>query len=194
MRIGGLVLALAVLLPAGLTAAAPGAPDPKRMVLQPADLPADFKRTEVRYVSNAQAVKEAAVKKNVTRLGRLQGYEARYEKQATRGILVVISRASSYKTAAGARESLALDVKGAARNRSLRFRRVPLGGGGKIGDEAHAFRATVKQNKITVDVYTVAWRSGRIYGAVIGTGLAGTGKPFFVVKLARRQQARLAAG
>jgi hypothetical protein len=183
--------ALAALVP-GTLVAAPSATDPKTLVLQPAGMPADFRRAKVRYVSNAQAAKEAEVKKNYTRLGRIQGYEATYEKKGTRGILVVVTRASTYKTAAGAGESLALDARGAEKSRTVRFRRVR--GAAKVGDESHMFRASVKQGRTTVEIYSVAWRSGKVYAAVIGSGLAGTGKPWFVVKLAKRQQARIARG
>lgn len=173
-------------------ALAGGAADPKTMVLQPADMPVDFRRTKVRYVSNAQAAREAEVKKDFARLGRVRGYEATYRKKAVRGTLVVVSRASTYRTAAGARQSMAIDFRGAERSRSPRFRRVGLTT--KIGDEARMYRATVKQGRTTVEVYTLAWRSGRVYAAVIGSGVAGTGKPYFVVKLARRQQARIRRG
>jgi hypothetical protein len=181
-----LALAALVLLPAAVAA------DPKAMVLRPADVPVDFRQTKVRYVSNAQASREAAVRKNFVRLGRIQGYEATYEKQARRGILLVLSRASTYRTAAGARQSMSLDVAAAEKSRSVRFRRVPLAP--TVGDESRLYRATVKQGRTTVDVYTLSWRSGRVYAAVIGSGVAGTGKPWFVVKLARRQQARIARG
>lgn len=191
MRAGVLTAAvLAGLLPAGLGTSAPLAADPSSLVLRPAHLPVDFRRTKTRYVSNAQAAKEAEVKKDLARLGRIQGFEATYEKKGRRGILLVISRASTYRTAAGARKSLELDVRGVLRSRSVRFRRVPLAT--EVGDESHLFRATVKQGRTTVDVYSLAWRSGKVYAVVIGSGLAGTGKPWFVVKLARRQQAAIA--
>ena len=191
MRAPTVLLAVfAVLVVATAAVGAPTIRDPKTMVLRPADMPVDFKQTKTRYVSNTQASREASVKKNLTALGRVQGYEATYEKQSSKGILVVVSRASTYRTAAGARQSMALDVRGAKKARGLDFREVALAS--KLGDEARMYRATVRQNRTTVEVYTLAWRSGRVYAAVIGTGLAGTGKPFFVPKLARRQQARIA--
>jgi hypothetical protein len=189
MRLTVALLALAALLTATVAGGTPSARDPKTLVLRPADLPADFRQTATRRVSNAQATKEALVKRNFTRLGRLEGFEASYRKRTTRGILLVVSRASTYKTAAGAQKSLELDVAGAEKSRAPRFRRVPLEA--EIGDDAHLHRATVKQGRTTVEIYTLAWRSGKVYAAVIGNGLAGTGKPWFVVKLARRQQARI---
>jgi hypothetical protein len=181
-------LVLAALVVSG-AAGAVGAGDPRTMVLRPRDMPADFRQTKARYVSNVQASREAAVRKDLGRLGRQRGYEVTYEKRAPRGTLLVVSRASTYRTPAGARESMERDVRATATTRRLRFRRVPLAA--TIGDESHLYRATVKQAATTVDVYTITWRSGRVYAAVIASALAGTGKPWFVVTLARRQQARI---
>jgi hypothetical protein len=160
------------------------------MVLQPADLSAGFKRTSRRYVSNALANRESAVKQDLAKLGRLRGYEAIYEKEEIKGIFHIISRAGTYKTSAGAHESMAASIRGAEASREPRFRRLTVG---KIGDEVRLYKATLTEDGIKFDLFSSIWRSGAVYSALVGTGLAGKVKPAAVVALARKQQARIAA-
>jgi len=49
------------------------------------------------------------------------------------------------------------------------------------------------QDGTKLEVFSVAWRSGRIYAVVFAAALAGSADPADVVALARKQQARLAA-
>ncbi len=192
MRILALALpVLAAALLAEAAASAPVAMDPKTMVLQPRDLPPGFARTSGRYVSNAQNNRESKVKKDFAKLGRLRGYEAIFQKQAINGIIHVSSAAATYKTAAGARKSMAISARSAETTREVRFRRLPVP---KIGDEARLYKATVTENGIKVDSFSLIWRSELVYSAVIGSALAGTANPASVVALARKQQARIAAG
>ncbi|MBA2463027.1 MAG: hypothetical protein H0V45_14915 [Actinobacteria bacterium] len=193
MRLASLSAAtLVAALVATTAASAPVADDPKTMVLQLRDLPAGFARTSARYVSNTQANRESKVKKDYAKLGRVTGYEAIFQKEATTGIINVNSSAGAYKTARGARESFAITMRAVEATREIRFRRLPLGA--KIGQEARLYKATVTENGIQVDLFTVAWRFDRVYAALTGGALAGTANPTAVVALARKQQARIAAG
>lgn len=194
MKVSALALSvLAALVAAGLSSAAPQAADPKTMVLQPADLPAGWERVFALYVSNAQAARAAETKRNYARLGRLRGYRAIYgkAKNATRGFLSVVSEASTYKTAAGARETMALDIRDAEATTKPIFRRLPLA---RIGDEARLYTETSTESGIKLDGYVLVWRSGTVYASLSGGARAGTAGPSLIVTLAKRQQARIARG
>lgn len=187
-------LAMAAFAAAALSGDAVSAPvvtDPKALVLQPRDLPTGFARTSGRYVSNAQVNREGAVKRDFAKLGRLRGYEAIFQKQASKGIILVTSRAATYKTAAGARESMTITVRSAEATRQFRFRRLRVA---KIGDETRLYTLTVTEEGMKVDQFFLIWRSERVLSAVIHSAPAGTADPASVVALARKQQARIAAG
>jgi hypothetical protein len=172
------------------SAAAQSARDPKTLVLRQSDLPAGFKPAGSRYVSNAQANRESQVKKDYVKLGRLRGYEANFQKNATKGILYVSAAASTYKTTTGAHDSFTITAKAVETSREPRFRRLSLTK--KLGDEARLYKTTVTENGVKVDVFSLAWRSGEILSAVLGSAVAGTAKPADIVALGSRQQARIA--
>ncbi len=166
--------------------------DPKSLVLQLSDLPAGFEQAAVRYVSNAQANRESQVKKDYAKLGRLRGYEATFQKEAAKGILFVSGAASTYKAAAGARESFAITAAAVEASTEPRFRRLSLGR--KLGDEARLYKTTVTENGLKVDVFSLAWRSGAVLSAVLGSAVSGTAAPSAIVALGVKQQARIAGG
>lgn len=188
---------LAIIAAAAVPGAAATAPtsssaiDPKALVLQLRDVPAGFERTVGRYVSNAQSNRESAVKKNYAQLGRISGYEAEFTKEAIVGILQITSAVGTYRTTAGAHNSLRISVRAAVATREVRFRRLSIGG--RLGHEAYLHKATMTQDGTKVDVFAVAWRTGRVYAAVIAAALAGSADPADVVALARKQQSRIAA-
>ncbi len=193
MRLGALVLvALAVLLSATAAGSAQAARDPKTLVLQPSDLPSGFERDRVRYVTNAQANRESPIKKDYAKLGRLRGYEATFERNALTGVIYLSSAASTYKTAAGASDSFAVTTDAVAKSRDPRFRRLSLGS--KLGDEARLYKTTLTRDGITIDVFSLAWRSGGVLSVVLGSAVAGTAQPGALVALGRKQQARIAGG
>jgi hypothetical protein len=172
-------------------AAERAAPDTKALVLRLSDLSAGFERTGGRYVSNAQANRESSVKKDFEKLGRVNGYEAVFEKGGIAGILQITSVASRYKTAAGAHASLLVSARAAETNQEVKFRRLSVGG--RLGHEARFYAATMTRNGTRIDVFSIAWRAGTIYAGVFVGALAGTADPADVVRLARKQQARISA-
>jgi len=174
---------LLVVVAAAFPAAATPAPaseagktiDPKGLVLQFGDLPSGFERTSRRYVSNRQANSESSVKKDYSQLGRITGYEAVFTKEAVLGILQVTSAASTYRTAAGARRSLAISARATEASREVRFRRLSLSG--RLGDEAFLWKTTQTRDGTKIDVFLLAWRSGRIYAGLLAAALAGSADP-----------------
>jgi hypothetical protein len=163
-------------------------PDTKVMVLQLRDLPTGFGLEKGHYVSNAEANRQATTKKDYARLGRITGYDAEYTKRGIAGLIQVDSTASLYKTARGARDSIRVSFRAADRGGD--FKRLSVGA--PIGNESRLYLSTDKDNGVNVDIYSVVWRSGPVYAAVVAGGLAGTVDAVDVVALARKQQARIA--
>lgn len=165
-------------------------PNPKRMVLQLSDVPSGFSLVRGRYVSNAQAAKETTVKKDYAKLGRINGYESEFARHGVPlvGILQVTSAASNYKTAAGAHASIRISEVAALRS-TPRFRRLSVGTA--LGDEARLLAVTKRQGGVSVDVYALVWRSGKVYASIFAGALAGTGNPAQVVALGKKQQRRI---
>lgn len=176
---------------AGDAVSAPVVTDPMALVLQPRDLPTGFARTSGRYVSNAQVNREGKVKKDYTKLGRLRGYEAIFQKQASKGVILVSSQAATYKTAAGARESMTITARSSEAHFASRLRRLRVA---RIGDETRLYKLTVTEGGMKVDLFSLIWTSERVFSVVLWQAPAGTADPASAVALARKQQARIAAG
>jgi len=171
-------------------APAASAPDTKQMVLRLQDAPAGFERTRGRYVSNKQAAAETQVPKDYTKLGRITGYEAEFQKGGLVGLLQITSYSSTYKTARGAHDTLLGSAAGAEKA-TPRFRRLALGG--SLGHEARLYKTTITNNGTKIDVVSLIWRYKNIYSALLTGGISGTFDPAVVVALGRKQQARIRA-
>jgi len=71
------------------------------------------------------------------------------------------------------------------------FKRVSSGG--PIGEEARVYAANLKNEGVDVTVVTVIWRYQTVKAAIFAGGLRGTVDVAGVVRLARKQQARIEA-
>jgi hypothetical protein len=170
-----------------LTAAASGAtPAPSRMVLRFSDLPSGFAQDFSRHVNASRARKE-----NGGQLapGYQTGWEAQYSRQAIAGIIQISSLASVYTTPSAAHNSLLLGYARVKRERKLKRLSV----GSPLGDEARMYSYVASSSGFRVVVYVVAWRSGRVKAGVLTGGILGTVDANQIVKLARKQHARILA-
>jgi hypothetical protein len=190
-----LVLALAGTL---VSASSAAAPDTKKMVLTLADLPAGFSLDKGYYASNARAAKESANTPlaQFIRWGRINGYEADFSRSSSSGILQITSRTSTYKTAKGATDSThesfkAEGTKQKMMGQTVVFKRISTGA--RIGHEARMYAVEVKSEGISVIAYGLIWRYQTVKAAVLVAGISGTVDAADVVKLAQKQQARIAA-
>ena len=182
-------LAALVVVGSALTAVRP---DPKRMTLRLSDLRGHLTlvRKETGRYDAARAANTDSVPAAVF---RAHGYLAGYELDATgrdlsAGPAQVISAASLWRSAAGARWSLARTVKS---SRAHHFRAVPIGA--HIGTESRLYAYTLQEGTDTLRVYSLGWRDGRVRGTVLVAGLPHVVTPRAAVRLARRQEARVAA-
>jgi hypothetical protein len=181
---------------ASTTAATAQQPDTKQLVLRLADLPAGFSLTKSYYADNARAGAESTMTAaTYARLGRINGYEADFAREALTGILSVHSQASTYTTAAGAtasthRSFAASDKRQVLDGTPLVWRQVSTGA--KLGHEARMYATTVTQQRMTAVVYIAIWRYRTVKAGLTAAGILGTVDAAQVVRLALRQQARIA--
>ena len=126
--------------------------------------------------------------KNYTKLGRITGYKATFEKSGLIGLLQITASSSTYKTARGAHDSLLVSAA-AAEKGAPRFRRLALGG--SLGHEARLYKTTITNNDTKIDVVSLIWRYKNIYSALLTGGISGSFDPAAVVALAHKQQARI---
>ena len=179
------------------SALAAGRPDPKQMTLRLTDLSRHLVvvRKETGRYDAARAASTDSVPVSVF---KTHGYVGGYELDATRrgglggdlsaGPFQVISAASLWRSAAGARWSLARSVRSSqARN----FRGLPIGG--RIGDESHLYSYTLQEGARTFRVYSLGWRDGRVRATVLISGLPAGVTARAAVRLARKQERLIAA-
>jgi hypothetical protein len=177
----------------GIAARAPS-PDPKEMVLRLGDLPAGFGKESENYVSNVQVARRQGVSiAELTRWGRVIGYDAVFRNKALAGLSRADSSANTYRTPGGAHDSFREQVAAATgpNDKGLVFKRLPTGGA--IGHESRLYVARTTSGGVTVDVYAVVWRYSSVTAAIIGAGIAPTVDAHVVVDLARKQQRHILA-
>jgi hypothetical protein len=186
------LLAVPVLAPSAL--ARPVAPaDPKVRVLQLRDMPSGFTRKGGRYVSNASAGREndCGPATNAREVGRINGYDATFQRGSGFAVVSVASSASVHRTVPYARKAfLAHERALSLCPRRFNVRRTALRE--RIGDEARLWMLRVTQSGVTAESAVLTWRSGTTLASVSAGGLVGTVDPLLVVRLAKAQQARIA--
>jgi hypothetical protein len=170
-----------------LTAAASAAtPGPSRMVLKFSDLPSGFAQDFSHHVSASRARKENG---GYLAPGYQTGWEAQYSRQAITGIIQISSQASVYLTTSAAHNSVLQGYARAKRERKLKRLSV----GAPLGDEARMYSYVARSAGFEVIVYVVSWRSGRVKAGVLAGGILGTVDASRIVRLARKQHARILA-
>lgn len=123
------------------------------------------------------------------RFGRQNGWKARYRRPgspATRGPLVIESRADLFADAEGAEADFAALANDLDATVGGPVRRIESP---ELGDEAVAATAT----QGTVVFYSVAWRHENVVAALLVNGFVRSLTFADAVRLARRQEQRIAA-
>lgn len=174
------------------TPALAGTPDTKRLVLQAADVPTAFALSKARYVSNPQAIAiDARLKVDYNVLGRIRGYEVTYNRNAATGLIEIGSKASTYTATSGAHKAFVVVAEALRDVTSPRFHLLAVGA--PLGDESRAFKATRTDKGISLDIFVVYWRTGRVTATTLALSSAGSVDAAKVLALARKQQHRIAA-
>jgi hypothetical protein len=157
-----------------------------KLVLQPGDLHGPYAAFDVGRQTQLDGV--PGPRSNPARFGRQGGWKARYNRPgsvATRGPLVVESRADVFEDAAGATKDLAAYREQFARQPGGR----PLGV--RLGEAATAM-VQMRPGRPAVEFVTVAWRDGNVTASVTVNGFAPGMRPADAVALARAQERRIA--
>ena len=158
--------------------------DLPEVVLQPADLSGSFERFDEGRQASADQPEGARADR--ARFGRVDGWKSRYRRRGgveIRGPLVIESRADLFESSGGAEDELDEIARGRAvepRDRDL-------------GDEAVVVSTTQAGFPRPLRTFVVYWRSANVVGAITTNGFQGRVSEKDALRLARRQQARIAA-
>ena len=174
---------------------ATSAADPKKLVLRLADMPSGFVQKSARYIPNRVAERQAAkddecpYRFRADDVERIMGYEVEFEKPGF-ATTALGSGATVHRSVAGTRRMLASWERSFAGCRTVKFRRASVGA--RIGYEARMWRVRITKQGFTVEGFYLTWRYRTMVGSVSAAGFAGAINPRLLVKLAKRQQARMA--
>jgi hypothetical protein len=164
-----------------------------RLVLLPEDLSDVF----IRFDEGPLGIADAPLgeRADPTRFGRIGGWKARYRRPgsaATRGPLVIESRADLFEDSSGAqREFDAYAGELEAQTGSAadaRLRDVE-----QLGKEAIVWTQGLEKAPNTVRFVTVVWRNRNVTGSIAANGFSDRFVPRDVLAFARAQQQRIAA-
>ena len=154
------------------------------VVLQPDDLLRSFERFD--EGQQASADQPEGARSDAARFGRIDGWKSRYRRRGgveISGPLVIESRADLFESPGGAEDELdeiARERAGQPRDRDL-------------GEEAIVVSTTQAGFPRPLRTFVVSWRSANVVATVTANGFQGRVGEADVLRLARRQQARITA-
>jgi hypothetical protein len=157
------------------------------LVLQPHDLPSAFERFDEGAQVNLDRV--PGPRYDTARFGRQGGWKARYRRAgttATRGPLVVESRADVFGSSSDARDDLAAYRDQFAHAVAAHLLRAP-----QLGDDAVAM-TQLQPGTPGVRSYSIAWRDANATGSVTANGFDGRLTFAQALALARAAERHLA--
>ena len=158
--------------------------DLPKVVLQPDDLPGSFERFD--EGRQASADQPEGARADATRFGRIDGWKSRYRRRGgveVRGPLVIESRADLFKSSGGAKDELDEIARERAVEPSDR----------DLGDEAVVVSTTQAGFPRPLRTFVVSWRSANVVATITANGFQGRVREADALRLARLQQARIAA-
>lgn len=165
--------------------------DPALFVLGEADLPDGYvvDPPNTRSLSNADVAKghDSAYLRDLQSKGRIGGYASgwRLNKAEQAGPIQIESQASTFETVGGAVDTYAQ----ALGEVSPKYKRVELTD--TVGDESRMWTLSLDSANGPLTIFSVAWRSGRVLGALSTTSQAGTGSADDALAYAQKQQQRI---
>jgi hypothetical protein len=168
--------------------------DLRRLVLQPEDLPPVFTQFDAGELGRSDI--RAGPREDPSRFGRETGWKARYSRSgsaATAGPLVIDSKVDLFGDEEGADrdlEAYRAELEATVERIGKTGRRLPAA---EVGDEAVLFTATQGSGRRAVRVYALAWRQANMTSSLVVNGFEGRVVVDDVLRLARKQQQRIAA-
>jgi hypothetical protein len=162
------------------------------LVLQPRDLPRAFVRfDEGRQLSADQPPGRA----DLGRFGRKEGWKARYRRpgsRQTRGPLVIESRADLFESSEGAKDELEAAEDELSSGEGAQIASLTSVDAPRLGDDSFALSGAQQGFGGGVRFFLIAWREDNLTAAILANGFEGRFILSDAVRLARRQQARIA--
>ena len=158
--------------------------DLPNVVLQPADLAGSFEQFDEGRQASADQPEGARAEE--TRFGRVDGWKSRFRRRGgveVRGPLVIESRADLFKSSGGAKDELDEIARERAVEPSER----------DLGDEAVVVSTTQAGFPRPLRTFVVSWRSANVVATITANGFQGRVNEADALRLARLQQARIAA-
>ena len=185
MKAGISIILLALVL-AGCSSDSKGVAETalSRTVLQPADLAGSFEQFD--EGRQASADQPEGARADATRFGRVDGWKSRFRRRGgveIRGPLVIESRVDLFKSSGGADDELDEIARERAVEPSDR----------DLGDEAVVVSTTQAGFPRPLRTFVVSWRSANVVATITANGFQGRVREADALRLARLQQARIAA-
>jgi hypothetical protein len=159
-----------------------------QLVLQPSDLTPDW----TRFDAGRQRLADAPPgdRADPTRFGREGGWIARYRRPGsseTAGPLVVESRADLFESVGGAEDDFDAALADIERLGQAGSESIDTS---DLGDEARGVGSVGEPGQL--QFFTIVWRDGNVTATLTANGFHGRLLPEHVVRLAEKQQARMA--
>lgn len=168
-RIGSIVAIVILALMTGRGSASyAAAASAKTVNLRTSDLPAGFKQVTGKAVSNAQMAQETHVPKaQFDQHGRILGYQTEFNRNGTKGLVLVAANTYAYKSSSGAQWDYA---ESAQHDLAQGFKRASAP---RVGDASTGLVLVRKSGKQSITFYLIDFRRGT-YDATVGVaGLTG---------------------
>jgi hypothetical protein len=168
--------------------------DLRRLVLQPQDLPPVFTQFDAGELGRSDI--RPGPRADPRRFGRETGWKARYSRSGsaqTAGPLVIESKVDLFGDEDGADRDLEAytgELEATVKQIGRTGRRLPAA---DVGDEAVLFTATQGSGRRAVRLYALAWRQANVTCSLVVNGFEGRLPVADVLRLARKQQQRIAA-
>jgi hypothetical protein len=163
------------------------------LVLQPKDVPRVFVRFDEGRQVNADQPPGRA---DPGRFGREQGWKARYRRPGaprTQGPLVIESRADLFESSEGAKNELEASESELAEADTAEGPPWQSIDAPRLGDDSFAMSGIQPAFGGGVRSYLIVWREDNLTASILANGFEGRFTLNEALRLARRQQARIAA-
>jgi hypothetical protein len=164
------------------------------LVLQPKDVPRVFVRFDEGRQRTADQPRDRS---DPGRFGRERGWKARYRRPGsprTKGPLVIESRADLFESSEGAKNELEASESELAEADTAEGPPWQSIDAPRLGDDSFAMSGMQPAFGGGVRSYLIVWREDNLTASILANGFEGRFTLNEALRLARRQQARIAAG
>jgi hypothetical protein len=167
-RIGSIVAIVILAIFTERGSAAFAAASAKTVNLRMSDVPAGFKQVTGKTVSNAQMAQQTHVPKaQFDQHGRILGYQTEFDRNGTKGVVLVAANTYAYKSSSGAQWDYAGSLQ---HDLAQGFKRTSAP---RVGDASTGLVFVRKSGKQSITFYLIDFRRGTYDATVGAAGLTG---------------------